>query len=199
MSISNSIQQVENKLKSHLDAQFKKGIWTNNSKVITNSWIRDGLKPRCISRDLKWGIPIPLEGYQDKVWSMRSPGSLRLKDWQVLNCVLRPYVVKLISWELLILQVENDWPLWTFRSQGQSSRFRLLLNQIRKCFCYLLWKPYASFIFVRILDWISAKSCQPKTILAYEMSSENLLYHFSFYSSHFHFFCDQKFEIPHFS
>lgn len=80
MSISNLIQQVENKLKSHLDAQFKKGIWTNNAKVITNAWIRDGLKPRCISRDLKWGIPIPLEGYQDKVWSMRSSGSLRLKD-----------------------------------------------------------------------------------------------------------------------
>ena len=176
MSISNSIQQVENKLKSHLDGQFKKGIWTNNAKVITNAWIRDGLKPRCISRDLKWGIPIPLEGYQDKVWSMRSPGSLRLKDWQVLNCVLRPYVVKLISWELCACSTsclkhwcakrENDWPFWTFRSQGQSSRFRLLLNQIRKCFCYLLWKPFASFIFVRRLDWISAKSCQPKTILA---------------------------------
>ncbi|XP_022343888.2 methionine--tRNA ligase, cytoplasmic-like [Crassostrea virginica] len=62
------LPKVENKLKSHLDAQFKKGIWTNNAKVITNAWIRDGLKPRCISRDLKWGIPIPLEGYQDKVF-----------------------------------------------------------------------------------------------------------------------------------
>ncbi len=60
-------QQIEDKLKAHLNAQFNKGIWTNNARVITNSWIRDGLKPRCISRDLKWGIPVPLEGYQDKV------------------------------------------------------------------------------------------------------------------------------------
>lgn len=60
-------QQIEDKLKAHLNAQFDKGIWTNNARVITNSWIRDGLKPRCISRDLKWGIPVPLEGYQDKV------------------------------------------------------------------------------------------------------------------------------------
>lgn len=62
------LPKIEDKLKSHLNAQFDKGIWTNNARIITNSWIRDGLKPRCISRDLKWGIPVPLEGYQDKVF-----------------------------------------------------------------------------------------------------------------------------------
>jgi methionyl-tRNA synthetase len=30
--------------------------------------LRDGLKARCITRDLKWGIPVPLDGYQDKVF-----------------------------------------------------------------------------------------------------------------------------------
>ena len=35
---------------------------------VTNAWMRDGLKQRCITRDLKWGIPVPLEGYQDKVF-----------------------------------------------------------------------------------------------------------------------------------
>jgi methionyl-tRNA synthetase len=25
------------------------------------------LKQRCITRDLKWGIPVPLDGYRDKV------------------------------------------------------------------------------------------------------------------------------------
>jgi hypothetical protein len=29
--------------------------------------MRDGLKQRCITRDLKWGIPVPLDGYRDKV------------------------------------------------------------------------------------------------------------------------------------
>ncbi|XP_077996759.1 methionine--tRNA ligase, cytoplasmic-like isoform X2 [Glandiceps talaboti] len=42
--------------------------WTNNSKTITSSWIRDGLKPRGITRDLKWGTPVPLEGFTDKVF-----------------------------------------------------------------------------------------------------------------------------------
>ena len=60
--------QLEKKLDSYLDQQFENGLWTNNSRVITKAWIRDGLKPRCITRDLKWGVPVPLEGYTDKVY-----------------------------------------------------------------------------------------------------------------------------------
>jgi hypothetical protein len=30
--------------------------------------MRDGLKNRCITRDLKWGTPVPMEGYEDKVF-----------------------------------------------------------------------------------------------------------------------------------
>jgi len=46
----------------------KNGFWTQNSVTVTNAWFKEGLKKRCISRDLKWGIPIPLEGYTDKVF-----------------------------------------------------------------------------------------------------------------------------------
>ena len=47
---------------------FCAGVWSSNAQVITLSWIRDGLKPRCITRDLKWGTPVPLEGYTEKVF-----------------------------------------------------------------------------------------------------------------------------------
>ncbi|EEC03684.1 methionyl-tRNA synthetase, putative, partial [Ixodes scapularis] len=43
--------------------------WTQTAKVITHAWVRDGLKPRCITRDLKWGTPVPLHDYKDKVTS----------------------------------------------------------------------------------------------------------------------------------
>ncbi|XP_055861016.1 methionine--tRNA ligase, cytoplasmic-like [Biomphalaria glabrata] len=62
------LPKLEPLLSSHLNGAFESGTWTNNAKMITNSWIRDGLKPRCISRDLKWGTPVPLEGYTDKVF-----------------------------------------------------------------------------------------------------------------------------------
>ena len=42
--------------------------WTNTAKVIVRSWLRDGLKSRCITRDLKWGVPVPLPGFENKVF-----------------------------------------------------------------------------------------------------------------------------------
>ncbi|XP_049942399.1 methionine--tRNA ligase, cytoplasmic isoform X1 [Schistocerca serialis cubense] len=44
------------------------GGWSNNARTITRSWLKEGLKPRCITRDLKWGIPVPLDGYRNKVF-----------------------------------------------------------------------------------------------------------------------------------
>ncbi|MCK5177875.1 MAG: methionine--tRNA ligase, partial [Candidatus Aenigmarchaeota archaeon] len=37
-------------------------------KNLPLAWIKDGLEPRCISRNLKWGVKIPLKGYEDKVF-----------------------------------------------------------------------------------------------------------------------------------
>jgi methionyl-tRNA synthetase len=45
-----------------------KGFWARNAIQMTQAWIRDGLHERCITRDLKWGIPVPLAGYEDKVF-----------------------------------------------------------------------------------------------------------------------------------
>jgi len=42
--------------------------WTNTAKAITEGWLKDGLKPRCITRDLKWGTKVPFEGCEDKVF-----------------------------------------------------------------------------------------------------------------------------------
>jgi methionyl-tRNA synthetase len=45
-----------------------KGFWAKNAVQVTKSWIRDGLKERAITRDLKWGIPVPKKGYENKVF-----------------------------------------------------------------------------------------------------------------------------------
>lgn len=49
------------------DQTFPNSNWTSNAIGIARSWVRDGLKPRCITRDLKWGTPVPMEGFTDKV------------------------------------------------------------------------------------------------------------------------------------
>ncbi len=47
---------------------YTTGNWSANSQQITKGWLQEGLKPRCITRDLTWGTPVPLEGFTDKVF-----------------------------------------------------------------------------------------------------------------------------------
>lgn len=46
----------------------KEGQWSNNAVQMTKGWLRDGLQERAITRDLKWGIPVPKAGFEDKVF-----------------------------------------------------------------------------------------------------------------------------------
>ncbi|MEE6471722.1 hypothetical protein FKM82_009348 [Ascaphus truei] len=62
------LPKLEERLQKWLDQSLACGDWTSNARYITRSWIRDGLKPRCITRDLKWGTPVPLDGFRDKVF-----------------------------------------------------------------------------------------------------------------------------------
>ena len=45
----------------------EKGGWSKNARYITDSWLKTGLKERGITRDLAWGVPVPLPGYENKV------------------------------------------------------------------------------------------------------------------------------------
>ncbi|KAF3331025.1 putative methionine--tRNA ligase isoform X2 [Carex littledalei] len=42
--------------------------WSQNAIQATNAWLKEGLRPRCITRDLKWGVPVPHEKYKEKVF-----------------------------------------------------------------------------------------------------------------------------------
>lgn len=44
-----------------------KNDWKPNVYGQCKSWIDEGLKPRAVTRDLDWGIPVPVEGGQGKV------------------------------------------------------------------------------------------------------------------------------------
>ena len=44
-----------------------KNDWKPNVYGQVKSWLEDGLKPRAVTRDLDWGIPVPVEGADGKV------------------------------------------------------------------------------------------------------------------------------------
>jgi len=45
----------------------KKDIWRSNVYQFTINWLKEGLKDRPITRDLEWGVSVPIEGAEDKV------------------------------------------------------------------------------------------------------------------------------------
>ncbi|MFA5943677.1 MAG: methionine--tRNA ligase [Candidatus Thermoplasmatota archaeon] len=61
------------------------GHWRANTINFTQNWLKDGLQDRAITRDLTWGVPIPLAGYDDKciyVWFEAVCGYLTAtKEW----------------------------------------------------------------------------------------------------------------------
>jgi methionyl-tRNA synthetase len=60
------------KLQPVLESFLKTTESTSNTEAVTASWLKAGLQSRCITRDLKWGTPVPhipgLEKYKDKVF-----------------------------------------------------------------------------------------------------------------------------------
>jgi methionyl-tRNA synthetase len=49
-----------------------KDKWSLNASSTTEAWLKEGLRKRCITRDLEWGIPVPkmegLTGFDKKVF-----------------------------------------------------------------------------------------------------------------------------------
>ena len=60
------LNEYEDFLKKWILVDHKKD-WKTNVYGQCKSWIDDGLRPRAVTRDLDWGIPVPVEGADGKV------------------------------------------------------------------------------------------------------------------------------------
>jgi hypothetical protein len=61
---------LREKLEKYIGETSVAGAWSQNAIRITDAWLKEGLKPRCITRDLKWGVPVPHDKYKDKVCNL---------------------------------------------------------------------------------------------------------------------------------
>ncbi|MGQ9706865.1 MAG: methionine--tRNA ligase [bacterium] len=41
--------------------------WRDNVRNFCLGWLKEGLEERAITRDISWGVPVPIVGYEDKV------------------------------------------------------------------------------------------------------------------------------------
>lgn len=46
----------------------KEPFWPDVAYSIAQKWLKEGLQPRCITRDLKWGFKVNKPGFEDKVF-----------------------------------------------------------------------------------------------------------------------------------
>ena len=46
----------------------RKDVWSSNAVNFSIAWIKEGLEARCITRDLEWGVHVPLPGWEHKVF-----------------------------------------------------------------------------------------------------------------------------------
>lgn len=60
------LDKLQHSIETWYDAASRKGAWSRNGKTITESWLKQGLRDRGITRDLKWGTPIPLDVFADE-------------------------------------------------------------------------------------------------------------------------------------
>lgn len=63
-----ALSKFEPKLKNWIK---DKKHWRSSVLKFTENWLKDGMKDRAITRDINWGVKVPIEGFDDKriyVW-----------------------------------------------------------------------------------------------------------------------------------
>jgi len=82
------LDQYENFMKEWV-IEGHKDDWKPNVYGQVKSWVDDGLRPRAVTRDLDWGIPVPVEGADGKVlyvWFDAPIGYISsTKEWAAKN------------------------------------------------------------------------------------------------------------------
>lgn len=57
----------QQRLETYIAERDKKDGWKENVLKYCRSWFKDGLQDRAVTRDLDWGVKVPLKGYESKV------------------------------------------------------------------------------------------------------------------------------------
>ncbi|RLF36789.1 MAG: methionine--tRNA ligase [Thermoplasmata archaeon] len=77
-----ALSKFESKLKKWIK---KNKHWKSSVLKFTENWLKEGLKDRAITRDINWGIKVPVDGFEDKriyVWFDAVIGYLSAsKEW----------------------------------------------------------------------------------------------------------------------
>lgn len=92
---------LETQLREWLAQQLH---WPTLTLSIARKWLDEGLKDRCITRDLRWGVPVDKPGFIDKVFYVWFDAPME-------------YIGSTMEWAALSPQ-ERDWRSWWFNAEN---------------------------------------------------------------------------------
>lgn len=59
--------EFQKRLQAYIAERSKRDGWKDNVLRYCESWFKEGLQDRAVTRDLSWGVPVPVAGYEKKV------------------------------------------------------------------------------------------------------------------------------------
>ena len=62
------LTSLEGEIKKFIEKESVAGKWSANSVSISEGWLKTGLLPRSMTRDLNWGVKVPIDGMDHKVF-----------------------------------------------------------------------------------------------------------------------------------
>ncbi len=120
----------QDELEEH--AGQRQRVWKSNVRAMTQNWLKMGLRPRAVTRDMEWGIPIPLDEAQ---WMNK-----RIYVW--FEAVQGYYTCARI-WSERFAQEHPDgqdaWENWWIEKEGQSLRHLYFMGKDNIPFHTIIW------------------------------------------------------------
>ena len=124
------LNEFQSDLATH--ASNRQNTWKPNVKAMTKNWLNMGLRPRAVTRDLEWGIEVPIN---DKEW-----GDKRIYVWFE---AVQGYLTCAQIWAERYARDHPDgdsaWENWWIDKPGQSLKHIYFMGKDNIPFHTIIW------------------------------------------------------------
>ena len=124
------LDEFQSKLESH--AASRKKVWKPNVRAMTQNWLNMGLRPRAVTRDLDWGIDVPIN---DEEWDTK-----RIYVW--FEAVQGYFTCARIWAERYASnhpESNSAWENWWIQKDGQSLKHLYFMGKDNIPFHTIIW------------------------------------------------------------
>ena len=121
------LNQFQNELEKH--SITKQKVWKPNVRAMTKNWLNMGLRPRAVTRDMEWGIELPLS---ENEWETK-----RIYVWFE---AVQGYLTCSQIWSERFSDNPDDWMKWWVKSdEGTKPKHIYFMGKDNIPFHTVIW------------------------------------------------------------